>query len=97
VGEPNPKLATVRRLNSIVADRSASTVERNNPKAKWRIGLGTPIHGTAQAHGPAIHSHGKAAVTRSEIHLLDAGHFALDEKNDEIASLILEFLAKQRF
>jgi len=32
----------------------------------------------------------------AEIHLLDAGHFALDEKNDEIAGLILEFLAKQR-
>ena len=30
----------------------------------------------------------------AEIHLLDAGHFALDEKNDEIASLILSFLAK---
>ncbi len=29
------------------------------------------------------------------IHLLDAGHFALDEKNDEIAVLILDFLAKQ--
>jgi pimeloyl-ACP methyl ester carboxylesterase len=32
----------------------------------------------------------------AEIHLLDAGHFALDEKNDEIAGLILEFLARQR-
>jgi hypothetical protein len=31
---------------------------------------------------------------KRRIHLLDAGHFALDEKNDEIASLILEFLAK---
>jgi pimeloyl-ACP methyl ester carboxylesterase len=30
----------------------------------------------------------------AEIHLLNAGHFALDEKNDEIASLILAFLAK---
>jgi pimeloyl-ACP methyl ester carboxylesterase len=30
----------------------------------------------------------------AEIHLLDAGHFALDEKNDEVASLILAFLAK---
>jgi pimeloyl-ACP methyl ester carboxylesterase len=30
----------------------------------------------------------------AEIHLLDAGHFALDEKNDEIACLILAFLAK---
>jgi hypothetical protein len=30
----------------------------------------------------------------SEIHLLDASHFALDEKNDDIASLVLAFLAK---
>jgi len=31
----------------------------------------------------------------AEIHVLDAGHFALDEKDDEITSLILAFLAKQ--
>ena len=31
----------------------------------------------------------------AEIHLLDAGHFALDEKNDEIAALILQFLSRQ--
>lgn len=31
----------------------------------------------------------------AEIHLLDAGHFALDEKNDEIATFILAFLARQ--
>jgi pimeloyl-ACP methyl ester carboxylesterase len=30
----------------------------------------------------------------AEIHLLDAGHFALDEENDGIARLILAFLAK---
>jgi pimeloyl-ACP methyl ester carboxylesterase len=30
----------------------------------------------------------------AEIHLLDAGHFALDEKNDEIAGLILNFLTR---
>ena len=30
----------------------------------------------------------------AEIHLLDAGHFALDEKNDVIANLIVAFLAK---
>jgi pimeloyl-ACP methyl ester carboxylesterase len=30
----------------------------------------------------------------AEMHLLDAGHFALEEKTDEIASLILQFLAK---
>jgi hypothetical protein len=33
-------------------------------------------------------------TSRDEIHLLDAGHFALDEKNDEIASLVLAFLAR---
>ena len=31
----------------------------------------------------------------AEIHLLDAGHFALDEKTDEIARLILDFMARQ--
>jgi pimeloyl-ACP methyl ester carboxylesterase len=30
----------------------------------------------------------------AEIHLLDAGHFALDEKTDEIANLILRFMGK---
>jgi pimeloyl-ACP methyl ester carboxylesterase len=34
-------------------------------------------------------------VPDAEIHLLDAGHFALDEKNDEIARLILAFLARR--
>ena len=36
----------------------------------------------------------KRDLPDAEIHLLDAGHFAFDEKNDEIASLILDFLAK---
>ena len=36
----------------------------------------------------------KRDLPNAEIHLLDAGHFALDEKNDEIAGLILTFLAK---
>ena len=36
-------------------------------------------------------------VPEAEIHLLDAGHFALDEKNDEIAALILQFLNRQGF
>ena len=36
----------------------------------------------------------KRDLPDAEIHLLDAGHFALDEKNDEIAGLILAFLAK---
>jgi pimeloyl-ACP methyl ester carboxylesterase len=33
-------------------------------------------------------------VPNAEIHLLDAGHFALDERPDEIADLILQFMAK---
>jgi pimeloyl-ACP methyl ester carboxylesterase len=36
----------------------------------------------------------KRDLPNSEVHLLDAGHFALDEKNDEIARLIVAFLAK---
>ena len=32
-------------------------------------------------------------VPQAEIHLLDAGHFALDTAADEIAGLVREFLA----
>jgi len=34
-------------------------------------------------------------VASAEIHILDAGHFALDEKVDEIAALIRTFLEKK--
>jgi pimeloyl-ACP methyl ester carboxylesterase len=37
------------------------------------------------------------AVPGAETHVLDAGHFALDEKLDEIAGLIRDFLARQPF
>jgi len=37
----------------------------------------------------------KRDVPDAEVHLLDARHFALDEKNDEIATLMLQFLARQ--
>jgi pimeloyl-ACP methyl ester carboxylesterase len=36
----------------------------------------------------------RADLPDAEIHLLDAGHFPLDEKNDETAALILTFMAK---
>jgi pimeloyl-ACP methyl ester carboxylesterase len=36
----------------------------------------------------------KRDLPNAEIHLLDAGHFATDEKNDEIANLILDFMAR---
>jgi pimeloyl-ACP methyl ester carboxylesterase len=35
-------------------------------------------------------------LPRAEIHLLDAGHFALDEKVDEIARLMIDFLERHR-
>jgi pimeloyl-ACP methyl ester carboxylesterase len=38
----------------------------------------------------------KRDLPEAQIHLLDAGHFALDEKNDEIASLVLQFMGMQR-
>lgn len=37
----------------------------------------------------------KRDVPDAEVHMLDAGHFALDEKVDEVATLIRAFLAKQ--
>ncbi len=39
----------------------------------------------------------KRDLPYAEIHLLDAGHFALDEANDQIARLILEFLDRHPF
>jgi pimeloyl-ACP methyl ester carboxylesterase len=36
----------------------------------------------------------KRDLAHADIHLLDAGHFALDEKTDDIARLILDFMAK---
>jgi pimeloyl-ACP methyl ester carboxylesterase len=38
----------------------------------------------------------KRDVPGAEVHILDAGHFALDEKVDGIAQLIRDFLAKQK-
>ena len=49
-------------------------------------------------HDPSFVAAGAEAfkqdLPNAEIHLLDAGHFALDEKTDEIADLILQFMAK---
>jgi pimeloyl-ACP methyl ester carboxylesterase len=48
-------------------------------------------------HDPSFIAAGAEAflqdLPNAEIHLLDAGHFALDEKTDEIAGLILQFMA----
>ncbi|NII10815.1 hypothetical protein HBF24_09040 [Oleiagrimonas sp. C23AA] len=33
-------------------------------------------------------------LPQAELHLLDAGHFALDEQNDSVARLMLAFLAR---
>jgi pimeloyl-ACP methyl ester carboxylesterase len=33
-------------------------------------------------------------LPQAELHLLDAGHFALDEQTDAIANLILGFMAR---
>jgi surfactin synthase thioesterase subunit len=33
-------------------------------------------------------------VPDAEVHILEGGHFALDEATDEIASLVRDFLAR---
>jgi pimeloyl-ACP methyl ester carboxylesterase len=38
----------------------------------------------------------KRDLPDAEVHVLDAGHFALDEKVDEIAALIIDFLERQK-
>lgn len=52
------------------------------------------------ANDPSFIAAGGEAFRRdlpdAEIHLLDAGHFALDEKTDEIARFILDFMARHR-
>lgn len=52
------------------------------------------------ANDPSFIAAGGEAFKRdlpdAEVHLLDAGHFAMDEKNDEIAELILRFMATAR-
>jgi pimeloyl-ACP methyl ester carboxylesterase len=35
-------------------------------------------------------------VPSAEVHVLDAGHFALDTKADEIAALVHEFMKAQK-
>ena len=50
------------------------------------------------ANDPSFIAAGAQAFSRdlpnAEIHQFDAEHFALDEKTDEIADLILQFMAK---
>ena len=70
--------------------------------SKWQAWLRQRQPATLVAWGandPSFTAPGAEAFTRdlpnAEVHLLDAGHFALDEQTDEIARLILDFMAKQ--
>jgi pimeloyl-ACP methyl ester carboxylesterase len=48
-------------------------------------------------HTPAFNQDGILAshnVPNAEVHVLDAGHFALDTKADEIAELVSEFMKR---
>ena len=35
-------------------------------------------------------------VPKAQVHVLDAGHFALDTKADEIATLVRDFIEEQK-
>jgi pimeloyl-ACP methyl ester carboxylesterase len=68
---------------------------------KWQEWLRTHKPPTLVAWGandPSFIPAGATAFKRdlpdAEVHLLDAGHFALDEQTDETARLILDFMAR---
>nr|WP_063572751.1 alpha/beta fold hydrolase [Luteibacter rhizovicinus] len=68
----------------------------------WQAWLGQHKPATLVVWGasdPSFVAAGGRAYQRdlpdAEIHLLDAGHFALDEKTDDIAALMLDFLGRQ--
>jgi pimeloyl-ACP methyl ester carboxylesterase len=69
---------------------------RNGRHGFANIGRRPWLYG--EPNDPSFIAAGGAAFKRdlpdAEIHLLDAGHFALDEKTDEIARLILDFMAR---
>ena len=64
----------------------------------WLRGHQPPTLVVWGEHDPSFVAPGAEAFKRdlpnAEIHLLDAGHFALDERTDEIADLILQFISK---
>lgn len=45
---------------------------------------------------PAEPERYRSDVPNAQVHVLDAGHFALDTKADEIASLVREFMKAQK-
>lgn len=64
----------------------------------WLRGHQPPTLVVWGKHDPSFIAPGAEAfrqdLPNAEIHLLDAGHFALDTQSDEIAKLILQFMAK---
>ena len=83
--------------NSLTAAAASIVGHRVQTSSLESTSATTTYHRMTVDH-PSFIGPGAEAFERdlpdAEIHLLDAGHFALDEKNDEIASLILAFLAK---
>jgi hypothetical protein len=41
------------------------------------------------------HVNGASVVSKARLHILDAGHFALDAEADQIADLVVEFMDTQ--
>jgi hypothetical protein len=84
-----PCFTTTRRTSPLI--RSGRRGCASTGRRLWRSGDGTTPRSL-----PLEQRLSSAIFPDAEIHLLDADHFALDEKNDERASLILMFLVKHR-
>lgn len=66
---------------------------------KWLRDSGTPVLAVRGKHDPFFLPAGAEAFRRdapdAEVHLLDAGHFALETHAGEIAATIVEFLSRE--
>ena len=73
-----------------------NNVARYGEWQAWLRGHRPPTLVTWGANDPSFTAPGALAFKRdlpnAQVHLLDAGHFALEEATDEIASLMLDFL-----
>jgi hypothetical protein len=103
---PSPGSASTHSYRDLGSDRSSPTyssiTSRTSPSIRGgRRGFGKPGRRCSSSGANTISfalaeaQAYKRDVPDAEIHILDAGHFALEEKVDEIAALMHAFLDRR--